>query len=458
MAKLLCMSSYDLILKNGTLVTPSGLHKTDISFLGSKIAKIGASENINRHTTKGGASSENINRHTTSPEIIKDCTGLFILPGAIDMHVHFRDPGSPEKEDFATGGVAALAGGITTVVDMPNTSPPTITAEAFKEKQKLAAQKSLVHTYLYMGFTGDNIEEIKKVKDKIAGVKVYLGSSMGDLLLKDHAKLEELFKLGVFVIVHAEDEVIIQKNIVQYKNEQDPAIHSVIRSRAAAYEGTKFVLHLAKKHDARVHITHVTTKEEIEELRKFMPRSAGKAASDIAGQHSKITADVTPHHLFLTEAAYAQQGNFVKVNPPLRTKEDCETLWEALRDGTVQVVATDHAPHTKAEKMLDYWHAPAGVPGVETMLPLLLDAVNHGMCSLEDVSKFISANPARILGLSHKGRLEEGLDADVTVIDMEQERVVGAGGYKTKCGWSPFEGRKLKGWPVMTVVGGKVAN
>lgn len=413
--------AFDFILRNGKIVTPTGIIDGDIGITDGKIAQVG--------------------KISESAATEKDCAGLFILPGLIDMHVHFRDPGFPKKEDFASGSAAAAAGGITTVIDMPNTNPPTLTCEALEEKRKIAASKSLVNFGFFFGLTYDNFDEIKRAQN-IAGIKVYMGSSTGDLLVANMNVVEKLFQLGKFVIVHAEDENIIRDNTEKYKDSEDPSVHSLIRSPAAAYEAVKSVLHLAKKYEARVHITHVSTADEIEELRKF--------------QGPLVSCDVTPHHLYLTQNAYAERGNFVKTNPPLRGNKDRQALWKGLRDGIIPVIASDHAPHTKEEKEQSYSNAPAGAPGVETELALLLDSVNHGEISLHDIAKFTSENPARLLGIKGKGKIEAGLDADLVLVDMNREMVIGDRPFFTKCGWSPFSGWKLKGWPVMTVVGGQV--
>ena len=311
------------------MVTPTGVVGGDIGIDKGRIAKVGV-------VVEKGV-------------IERDLKGLFVLPGVIDMHVHFRDPGAPEKEDFESGSGAAAAGGVTTVIDMPNTNPLTTTVAALEHKRAAAASKSHVNFGLYMGLNETNLEEIKMAlgaasKDRVhrlIGVKVYMGQSTGNLLLTNLHILEELFDLGVFVIVHAEDEAIIAANWKKYLGASiaspiDPAIHSKIRSVDAAYEAVKHVLHLAKKHNARVHITHVTSAREIEELRKF--------------KSPLVTADATPHHLFLSESAYADRGNLVKVNPPLRTNDDRTALWQGIKEGLIQAVASNHAPHLKAEK------------------------------------------------------------------------------------------------------------
>lgn len=403
---------FDYIFRGAQLVTETGVIKADCGVLNGKIEKI------------GDLRAEKAVREY-------DCTGLFMLPGLIDMHVHLRDPGLTHKEDFASGSRAAASGGITTVIDMPNTSPPTLTREALEAKRAIAASKSIVNYGFYMGASSGNLEEIS-CAENIAGVKLF----------QDSGAIEKILKLGKFVIVHAEDENVIREKAEKYRDSNDPSVHSLIRPPSAAYEAVKSILHLAKKLGSRVHITHVSTVGEVKELRKF--------------KNEKISADATPHHLYLTQKAYAERGNFVKVNPPLRTEKDRQALWAAIKEGLIEVIVTDHAPHTKAEKEESYWDAPSGVPGLETFLPLLLDSVNHGELTLRDVVRLTSVNPARFLGMCRKGRIEAGYDADLVVVDMEREMEVGSRVFFTKCGWSPFSGWKLKGWPIKTVVAGEV--
>lgn len=412
---------FDFVLRKVKIVKAEGIIEADLGVSDGRILKI-------------GKIAEDVQQE-------KNCEGLFVLPGMIDMHVHFRDPGFINKEDFYTGSAAAAAGGVTTVIDMPNTDPPTLTCEALEQKRKIADKKSLVNFGFYMGLSEDNLDEIKKAKN-IAGVKIYMGSTTGNLLAQNMKIIEKFFELGKFAIIHAEDERIIRTHAEKYKDSQDSSVHSLIRPASAAYEAVKAILHLAKKHNARVHITHVSTKEEVEELRKF--------------KSPLVSADCTPHHLYLTQSAYAERANFVKMNPPLRTQKDCHALFAALREGVIQAVATDHAPHEKSEKEKSYIDAPSGVPGVETAMALLLDSVNHGDLNLEEVVKFTATNPARILGIKNKGEIREGADADLVIVDMEKNLEVGGRRYFSKCGWSPFSGRKLQGWPVMTVVNGNV--
>lgn len=335
--------------------------------------------------------------------------GKVWIPGVIDSHVHFRDPGAPEKEDWASGSAAALAGGVTTVLDMPNTNPATITVEALEAKRAVAKAKSKVAFGLFFGATRDNLDEIRKAEN-ICGIKIYMGSSTGGLLLDDPAVWEEVFKIAkeknVPVVVHAETEAMIQVGK---------------RDCECARVATEAAIALREKIGNRLHIAHLSCKAEVELVR--------------AHKCPELTCEVTPHHLLFTAAD--QKGGFLKMNPPLRSQADQDALWEGLRDGTIDCIATDHAPHTFAEKQSS--EPPAGVPGVEFMLPLMLNAVNEGKLTLERLVELTSENPSRIFGVPVQGQV---------LVDMNLEKTIRREDIKSKCGWSPYEGRTLKGWPI----------
>lgn len=375
-------------------------------------------------------------------EEVIDCLGLILLPGAIDAHVHFRVPGAEQKEDFTTAAEAAAQGGVTTAIEMPNTDPATTMVELLKEKQRLT-QESKMNILSHFGATAHNLEELKK--PEVKSIKIYVGSTTGDLLLDDYRKIEqamsEVDKLFVF---HAEDESIIQKNIEKYKGIDDPAVHSIARPRQAAIEATEQIIEIVKRTKRKAHIAHLTTKEEAELIK------------DAKQDGLSVTCEVAPHHLFLSEEDYPRLKNFAKMNPPLRTAMDQEALWQGLLNGTIDIVATDHAPHTKEEKEQPYWQAPAGVPGIETMLPLLLNQVNLGKISLKRVWEATSKKPAEIFGLQNKGQIKPGFDADLVLVDLNQEKEVVNKELKTKCGWSPFAGQKLTGWPRLTICRGNI--
>ena len=374
-----------------------------------------------------------------------DCRGMLLLPGLIDSHVHFREPGGEHKEGWETGSRAAAHGGTTCALDMPNTSPPTTTVAALEQKRKLVASKSIIDFGLHFGATSENVAEITKARN-IPSVKVFLGSSTGSLLLEENV-------LSVFsaakrkkkpAFVHAEDEGAIRKfsDVFRKRAALNPktysaaTVHAMVRSNEAAAESASRAIRIAEKAGNRIHLAHCTTAEE----------AAITARAKKAG--IPVTMEVTPHHLFLTAGDMKKLGNYGKVNPPLRSKKDVAALWAALRAGVVDTVGTDHAPHMRGEKDADYWAAPSGMPGVETVLPLLLDASSKRMLSLGDVQRLCCENPARIFGIKNKGKIAVGYDADLTLVDLKKVKRVRAEELLAKCKWSAFEGARLKGWPV----------
>lgn len=385
---------------------------------------------------------EKISLKVQDADQVIDCSGLILLPGVIDAHVHFRVPGAEYKEDFGTGSAAAAHAGVTTVIEMPNTNPATTTIELLQEKQSLA-KGSKINILSHFGATANNLAELKR--PEVKSIKIYVGSTTGDLLLSDYQKIEQIMcsvdKLFVF---HAEDESIIQENLEKYKDVDDPAVHSKARPREAVIKATEKIIEIVKRTGRRAHFAHLSAKEEVGLIKQA--KQAGLP----------ITCEVTPHHLFLSETDYPRLKNFAKVNPPLRTKEDQDALWQALLDGTIDIVASDHAPHTKDEKEEPYWHAPAGVPGIETMLPLLLNLVKQKKISLNRVREITSKAPARIFGLKRKGEVKSGYDADLALIDMSLVKEVKNEILKTKCGWSPFAGQRLTGWPKLTICRGNI--
>lgn len=419
------------VFTGGSIVTPAKIYQGEVIVQDGKIVEV-----------REGFSSKGFG----NLEVI-DLKGKYLLPGLIDVHVHFRTPGMTEKEDWTTGSKAALAGGVTTVLDMPNTVPPTTDQASLDLKRSLVKKEALVNYGFFAGATKTNLDDLKAMSG-VAGIKVYMGSSTGNLLVDDLQTLEALMRdSGKILALHAENEGCIQNGFHAHEGETDPAVHSKIRAPECAVKAVKAALELVKKHHARVHFCHVTTKEEVQLIRAFKKEQS----SDIA---KLVSAEVTPHHLFLSDKDYATQGNMVKVNPPLRSEEDVRALWNGIADGTIDMVATDHAPHLLDEKKLPYEQAPSGMPGVQTMLPLLLNAVNEGKLTLQKVVELCSYNPAQRFGMKGKGSIAPNFDADFTVVDLGlQEKVVGGW---TKPGWSPFEGRQLKGWPVMTFVNGEL--
>jgi len=373
-------------------------------------------------------------------ELIINEKGLHIMPGAIDVHVHFRDPGLTHKEDFYTGSKAAAAGGITSFFDMPNTKPSTTTLSLLEEKRQLAAKKSLVNYNFFMGATPENIDDLKKAQN-IAGVKIYVGSSTGDLLVSEQDPLERIFKeIPHLIAVHSEAEHVIRRQKEKYQHRQEVADHPDIRSVEAAVESTKRVILLAKKYKHRTHICHLSTEEEVALLQGLSPL---------------ITTEVTPQHLFkFSPDCYLQYGSFAQMNPPIREQRHAKGLMKGLKEGVIGCIATDHAPHTKEEKKLPFGQAPSGIPGVETSLPLLLNLAAQHQCQRSDILKWMCHNPARYFNIQDKGFLKVGYDADLVLVDLKKNKKVGAG--HSKCGWSLFEEDYLTGWPIMTFVNGQL--
>lgn len=437
----------DFALINGKVVTEKAVFAATVFVHNGKIK-----------TVKKGVLSAAARAKIKVPLI--DIKGMHILPGLIDAHVHFRTPGMTAKEDWVSGSKAALAGGVTTVLDMPNTVPPTVDFRSLREKRVLVAKKALVNYGFYLGATLDNLKELVKVKN-IAGVKIYMGSSTGNLLVKDKEILEKFFAEAArggksgrkLLAIHAENEDCILAGAEKYANkvdaaQTDAAVHSLIRAPQCAYEAVKEIMHLAKKYGTRVHVCHCSTLAELDTVKKF------KGAGGVRGQ--QLSVEVTPHHLFLTEKDYPMYGNLIKVNPPIRGLIDQVALWDGIRKGLVDMIATDHAPHLLAEKMQPYAKAPSGIPGVQTMLPLLLNAVNDGKLSLQKVVALTSANPARLFGIKGKGQIKSGFDADFAIVNLNLPEKVCHHYLWSKANWSPFHGWVLKGWPIMTFVNGEL--
>jgi dihydroorotase len=371
-----------------------------------------------------------------------DATGLVLLPGVIDPQVHFREPGLEHKEDLTTASHACAKGGVTSFLEMPNTNPLTITQAALDDKLDRADQKSIVNYGFFIGATPANLPDILAA-NPTCGIKIFMGSAHGDLLVSTAATLEPIFAQGKRLIaVHAEDQARINQRKQAFAGNTDPAIHSQIQDNQAALNATKLAIELSTKYQRRLHILHLSTAEEVEFLREHKP--------------AWVTAEVTPQHLMLNTDAYAQIGTLAQMNPPLRSHHDNQVLWAGLLDGTIDFIATDHAPHTLAEKAKGYPASPSGMPGVETALPIMLTQAVAGKCTVEQVSNWMSTAVAKAYQIPNKGEIKIGYDADLVLVDLKNYHPIERKDIVSKCGWSPFEGWNLTGYPVYTIVNGNV--
>jgi dihydroorotase len=410
-------------LRHAQVVLPHDVMETDVLVLDGKIACIG----------KGlSGYGEEI-----------DADGLTLFPGVIDPQVHFREPGMTDKEDLHSGSCAAAAGGVTSFLDMPNNDPAIVSGDLMAEKKRIAAEKCVVNFNFFIGATAANLEELNRVEN-VCGIKVFMGSSTGDLLVSDEKDLEAIFARGSRLIaVHAESEAILQENQQLLSGIRDVIIHPKIRDEAVALRATETAVKLSLKYKRRLHILHMTTEEETLLLRRLP-------------QDNRISAEVCPQHFTLeAPACYEKLGNRAKMNPPLRTSRHARALWQALKEGVIDCIATDHAPHTLEEKSLPYQQAPAGMPGVETALPLMLDRVHQGKCTLLEVARWMSEIPARLYRMKNKGQIALGMDADLVLVDLRMKKTVKDGQLFTKVNWSPYHGMELRGWPVRTMVHGQ---
>ncbi|MBW4665846.1 MAG: dihydroorotase [Chroococcus sp. CMT-3BRIN-NPC107] len=379
----------------------------------------------------------------TAPGIKElDAKGLTLLPGVIDPQVHFREPGLEHKEDLFTASCACAKGGVTSFLEMPNTRPLTITQEALDDKLQRAAQKCVVNYGFFIGATAENLPDLLTAHPT-PGIKIFMGSMHGPLLVDTESALEAIFAQGKRLIaVHAEDRARIEQRRSQFAGIHDPKIHSQIQDNQTALLATQLAVKLANKYQRRLHILHMSTAEEADFLRQQKP--------------NWVTAEVTPQHLLLNTNAYDTIGTWAQMNPPLRSPHDNEVLWQALLDGVIDFIATDHAPHTLEEKAQQYPNTPSGMPGVETSLPLMLTAAMQGRCTVAQVANWMSTAVTKGYKIANKGVISPGYDADLVLVDLNTYRPVVREELLTKCGWSPFEGWNLTGWPVITIVGGQI--
>ncbi len=420
---------YSVLINQARILLPNGdFLLGDVAIIHGKIVKI-ASE-IDHHTL-GGEDWE-----------IIDAQGLTLLPGVIDPQVHFREPGLEYKEDLYTASCACAKGGVTSFLEMPNTRPLTTTQALLDDKLRRAAEKCLVNYGFFIGATAENLPDLLEA-NPTPGIKIFMGSMHGDLLIDQEEILESIFAKGDRLIaVHAENQARINQRRQEFAGITDPAIHSTIQDNQAALEATQLALKLSKKYQRRLHILHLSTGEEAELLRQEKP--------------DWVTAEVTPQHLLLNITDYQKIGSLAQMNPPLRSPQDNQILWQALLDGVIDFIATDHAPHTLEEKAKGYPNTPSGMPGVETSLPLMLTQAIAGKCTVQQVSNWMSTAVAKAYKIPNKGQIKVGYDADLVLVDLENYYPVLREEVLSKCGWSPFEGWELTGWPEYTIVGGKV--
>jgi dihydroorotase len=408
------------LIKNATVILPEGAADVDVLLDAGTIAAIDPGV------------------HGAADEVV-DATGLHLLPGVIDDQVHFREPGLTHKEDLLTATRACAKGGVTSFLEMPNTNPATTTRRRLEEKLALASERCLVNYGFYIGATPHNLTELQS-QDRTPGIKIFIGSSTGDLLVDEQDALERIFaETSLPICAHCEDETTIRNNAAHYGKTTNVSDHSRIRDQQAAVIATRRAVDLAKRHRHRFHVLHVSTAAEMAEF---------------AEPEGIVTAEVCPHHLFFNTNDYERLGSLVQMNPSLKTERDNQELWQGLLDRRIQVVATDHAPHTLAEKHQPYPASPSGIPAVENSLALLLDQVHRGRCTLEQVVHWTSDAPARVWDMVNKGRIAAGYDADLVLVDLRLAKMIRNEEQQTKCGWSPWHGVSLQGWPVRTWVGG----
>ena len=369
-----------------------------------------------------------------------DATGKFLMAGAIDDQVHFREPGLTHKEDLRHATRACAKGGVTSFLEMPNTIPHTTSQQALEEKLRTAQGQCLVDFGFYIGATPDNLDALKRAT-RTPGIKIFIGSSTGDLLVDDQAILEQIFaETTLPICAHCEDESTVRANAQQYADRTDVAAHSLVRDHRAALVATRRAIDLAVRHHHPFHVLHVSTAAEVDE---------------IAAAPDWVTGEVCPHHLFFNIDDYPRLGSLIKMNPSVKTAEDNQALWQALVDGQLQVIATDHAPHTWEEKQLPYPECPSGMPSVENYVALLLNEVQKGRITLQQISRWVSSEPARIWRIANKGQIREGWDADLMLVDLDSPHLMLNETQQTKCRWTPWHGLTVHGSVVRTWVRGQ---
>ena len=415
--------TFDLILSGGTVVNQDGAGVRDIGVSDGRIIGI-----------------EDLNSSDAGERI--DCAGLHVLPGVIDSQVHFREPGLEHKEDMETGSRAAVLGGVTAVFEMPNTRPLTTSEAALADKVARASGRMHCDFAFWVGGTRENAEDLAELErlPAAAGIKVFMGSSTGDLLVDDDEGVASILRntrrRSAF---HSEDEFRLRER-EGLRVDGDPSSHPVWRDEIAALQCTQRLVRIAGRERARIHVLHVSTAQEIGFLRRH---------KDIA------TCEATPHHLTLSANDYATLGTLIQMNPPVRAAGHRDGVWRGISQGIVDVLGSDHAPHTLAEKRKPYPASPSGMTGVQTLAPIMLDHVNAGRLTLERFVDLTSHGPQRLFGIAGKGRIAAGYDADFTVVDMKRREVITNGQAGSKVGWTPYHGREVTGWPIGTIIRGK---
>ena len=414
----------DLIIKNGTCYIDDNLEKLDLGIQNGKISHIG---NLKEEKSKNTI----------------DVTNKIVLPGLMDTQVHFREPGSVDAEDLHSGSRAAIVGGITSVFEMPNTNPPTTNFEEFQKKINIGKRMYCNHAF-YFGATAENYQLLEKLKDLdgCCGIKLFAGSSTGNLLVDKEDDIEKVFKHASKVVaVHSEDEEILKlrKKLIENGNVKT---HAVWRNEEVAISSTRKIVKIAKRLNKKAHILHVTTKEEVD----FLSQNKGN-----------ITFEITPQHLTIyAPDCYDKLGSYAQMNPPIRDKSHYDRLWYAVRNNYNDTIGSDHAPHLKINKEKPYPNSPSGMPGVQTILPVMFNHMNNGKINLNQIVNFLCKNPVKIFGIKNKGYIKKNFDADFTIVDLKKEIEIKNENIESKCGWSPFNGYKFKGVPIYTIIGGDI--
>lgn len=422
-----------ILIKSAQIVNEGQVKTADVLIKDQRIEKIEANISVN-----------------TDKEI--NAEGKFLLPGCIDDQVHFREPGLTHKAEIFTESRAAVAGGITSFMEMPNTVPNTTTQELLAQKYDIAKQRSLANYSFFMGATNDNLEEVLKTNPQnVCGVKVFMGSSTGNMLVDSEKTLSGIFSsVPMLIATHCEDEGTIRANMASFKEKYgdniEPYMHPLIRNAEACYKSSSSAVALAKKYNTRLHILHISTAKELELFNNNVPL-----------KEKRITAEACIHHMWFDDKDYATKGNFIKWNPAVKTAQDREAVFQAVLDGRIDVIATDHAPHTLDEKMQAYLQAPSGGPLVQHALPAMLELYRQGKISLEKIVEKMAHNPAICFNIQDRGFIREGYFADLVLVDTKQKVEVRKENILSKCGWSPFEGTVFHSAITHTIVSGHLA-